>query len=266
MNALDALNKLNAKVKTSSKSEPKKERPQLPVPTAVMIPFQRLVAAKNIAEKAIARQKVEEGLVNEAMMDSFSNTLFANGNQPQNPRLEVERNGRPDMEGLFQVQGRFTFNIDEGEAEIKERAITSLEKAGLPKDQAYQLVTNELDTTPQTTLRPLNELAIGHYEGKTFVEASEKEKAVANKIIDIIVNHLTEEEQALVIRKKDNLEVKDGFLERVKGYCKSVLNVKAVFGVIKPIHFMSRMKFGVSDTPEMVNARLVEEFKQLIGV
>jgi len=271
MSALDALNQLNKATVKTVKGEPKsKERPVMPVPPAVLVPFGRLVVAKNIAEVAEARVEVEQGLVNDAMMDSFCNSLFVNGCQPQNPRLKLEKNGRPDMEGLFQVQGRFVFNYPEGDDDVQTRIISGLISAGVPAVMATRLVTNEVDTTPITIIRPLNELVVGHYEGKTFIEATEKEKKVGEKIIGMVmgqtVEPLTDAERSMALVKKDNVKVKDGFLERVRGYVDTVDQLKAVFSVIKPVHFMSRMKFAVSDTPERYNERLVEEFGHLIGV
>ena len=101
-------------------------------------------------------------------------------------------------------------------------------------------------------------------------EASENEKTVGQKLLNFVMGKstkpLTEEEKDLAIRMEENCKVKQGFLERIKNYAKSLADVKAILMVIKPVHFVSHIKFAISSTPEEKQVRLLEEAAKLFGV
>jgi len=40
--------------------------------------------------------------------------------------------------------------------------------------------------------------------------------------------------------------------------------LKAVFKIIIPSNFMTHAKFAISDTPEMKNERMIEEFESIV--
>ncbi len=129
---------------------------------------------------------------------------------------------------------------------------------------------NEIDAEPVLTLRPFNELINGHYVGKTFVKATKEETNAGEKLLALVMGKkakpLTEDEKNLVIRKEERFKVKAGFFERLASYCKSADQVLTVLQVITPTHFVSHMKFGVSDTPEHRHSRLIVEAANILGV
>ena len=219
--ATEMLQKLASK----PKKPVKQDRPVISVPANALEAFKRMSGADSILDVVQARKDVEHGLLKEIMLDSYAETMFVDGKQPANPRLEVEKDGRPDISGLFQVQARFKFNIQEGDDPIKDRLTQSLVAAGLTVKGASEIVEKEVDTTPQTMLRPFNELVVGHYVEKEFVAATEQEQSVATKLLAFVMGQeaepLTEEEKDLVILNKESVKVKGGFLSRLKGYCKT---------------------------------------------
>ncbi len=248
----------------------KTDRPTVDVPRDALISFKRLVGAHSILEVAKSRQDAEESIVNEIMLDSFINSLWLNGFVPTNPKLLVEKNDRPDMTGIFQVQQRYKVTIDKGDNTPKDRLIEALQASGLNEENAQRLVENEVDAEPIILLRPFNELVNGHYEQKEFVPATEKEQAVGQKLLNFVMGNesipLSDEEKDLVVRREDRFKVKDGFLQRLKTYCNSKAELSGVLHVIVPVHFVSHMKFGISDTPETRQTRLVDEAAKLLGV
>jgi hypothetical protein len=270
-------NLLNQLVKTKKPAAATKpDRPSVDVPDVVLKAFERLVGANAVLEVAEARKEVEAGLVNEEMLDLFAESLFKFGSTPANPKLQTEHNGRPDMTGIFQVQNRFKFNIPEdvnGDTDITNRLVFALESVGMGKVDALKLVEGEIDAAPVVTLRPFGELVNGHYEGegknKTFVEASDAEKAVGQKLLEFVTGTsaepLTEDERNIAVRIVENIKVKEGFLQRLKGYCATKDVLRGVLKVITPVHFVSHMKLGVSDTPEQRQARLKLIAADLIG-
>lgn len=260
-------------VKTKKPTAPKQDRPTVDVPSNVLQSFTRLVGAKCVAEIAEARQEVEAEIVKSEMLDAFGETLYKHGAVPANPKLETSIAGRPDMSGIFQVQNRFKFNLPEGNEDLTDRLISALQMAGQDKDVAKDMVEKEIDTTPVVTLRPFNELVNGHYEGegknRTFVDATDKEKTVGQKLLEFVTGTsaepLTEEERDIVLVHEENVKAKTGFLQRLKGYCANVDVLKGVLKVVTPTHFISHMKLGISDTPEERQQRLKGIAVELIG-
>jgi len=246
------------------------------IPAVAHRAFVRLVNANAILEVAEARKEAEETIVKETMLEAFAASLFRNGTMPPNPKLTADRNGKADMSGIFQVQQRYKINMPDdvdSNTDIPARLKFALVAAGLDDESADNLITNEIDAEPLVTLRPFGELVNGHYEGqgknRTFVEATEVEKAIGQKLLQYVSGiesePLTDEERALVVQVQENVKVKEGFLARLKVYCKTQEQVVAVLKVITPVHFVSHMKYGASDTPEQRQERLKEIADDLIG-
>jgi hypothetical protein len=259
MSALDKLKKLNAGLTTETKKKDTRERPELPVPPAVKLAFTRLIPAQRIAKVAEERIKIENALVSDEMMGVYAETLFSQGSRPTNPRISLDKDGRPDISGLFQVQERFKIQVEDGPAELRDRLISSFRKAGLSAEVAENLVEKEIAYTPTTTLKkPLNELA----------EGTDVEKSAADKIISLCIGEsaapLTPAEKEAALAQYDIATVRDGFLERVRAYVTSALQLRMVFKVVTPVHFVSHGKFAESDTPEEQVKRLAEEAAKLV--
>jgi hypothetical protein len=247
----------------------KNDRPSMPIPAEIHEPFVRLIGAKAVAEVVNARLESEEFLVNEKMLSAYADSLFKQGRQPANPKLEIKKGIRPDLQGIFQVQDRYVVKAPQGDTSIAERIVEALVAAGLSNETAQNLVQNEVDCKPETSIRPLSELVEGHYENKEWIEATPEEQEAGRKLLAFVLGQpgetLTEAEMELVIRHIEKCKVKAGFLERVKCYCQTVEQVKAILHVICPVHFVSHCKFAVSDTPEERQARLVLEANRILG-
>lgn len=259
MSALDNLNALNSLVEKKEKVEKKDERPEMAVPPAVLKAFQRLVPALKIIEVAEARKKIEGTLISEELMGVYAETLFNQGSRPTNPRLVVnDKNNRPDLSGLFQVQEKWKLQYEKGETSIASRIAAALVKAGFDQAAADKLVAAEINCQPLTVIRPLNELAVG-----TPIEKSAAEKVIALAMGQPALP-FTAEERAVALTKIEVTEVRDGFLERVKLYVKDANQLKMLFKVITPVNFVSHAKYGISDTEEGRVQRLALEGQQLI--
>lgn len=256
MSTLDKLNKLNAKLETKEKKK-EPERPEMPVPPSVLTSFMRLVPAQQIAKIAEERVALENSMVSEEMLAVYAGILWDCGSRPTNPRLKVSQTGKPNMNGLYQVQERFKLVYEKGEAPVRDRMVAALCKAGFSVDSASKIVEGEINYQPMTVLRPLNELAVG----------SAVEKSAAEKIINLVFGEaaepLTDEERAVSVQKIEVVSVKDGILERIKQYCNSVQQLVMLFKVIRPTNFVSHVKVeGL--TPEQEVDWLVESARELI--
>jgi hypothetical protein len=262
---MNLLTQLNKSIDSKPK-EVKSNRPVMPIPTDVVETFIRFAGAKSVFDVAEARKDAEANVLNESLFNAWTDDLFKQGNQPPNPDLKTAKDdGHTDISAKFQVQKRFKLNILPGDGNINERLALSLGFSGVSKAVAQKLITEEIDLTPQTVIRPFNELLYGHYENKVFVESSEKEKAIALKLLKFAMENLTEEERNIAIKKEESVKVKEGFFQRVTGYIKNIGQLRGIFKIIVPVYYTSHIKFGVSDTPDERINRLTEECRKMLG-
>lgn len=254
-----AASLLNKLVKDKTPPKAKAKTPDKPV-KVLGDELGAWVASAEIFDVIEARKGVEAGPINARLLAEFTEQLFSQGFQPVNPRVVTERDGEVDHQANWTVQAKFKLQAKTS-AELKSNLHEVL--------GSDDLFDNEIDCTPLTTLRPFNELVIGHYEGKDFVQATPQEEAVATKLLTFVQGQkavpLTDAERDLVLVHQDQMKVKPGFFDRVKGYCKTVDELRGVFGVITPVHFLSHAKFAVSDNPQERQDRLVEAVGTFLG-
>lgn len=254
-----AASLLNKLVKDKTPPKAKAKTPDRPI-KVLGDELGAWVASATIFEVIESRKDVEAGPINHRLMGEFSEQLFSQGFQPVNPRVVTMDGTDVDHQANFTVQAKFKL-----QAKTSDELKANLHEV-LGSDDLFD---TEIDCTPLTTLRPFNELVIGHYEGKDFVPATKEEEAVATKLLTFVQGSkavpLTDAERELVLVHQDQMKVKPGFFDRVKGYCKTLEELKGVFGVITPVHFLSHAKFAVADTPQERQDRLVEAVGLFLG-
>lgn len=233
----------------------KQDRPCVPVPAALLPSFERFAYAKEIFEKAEARMKAEEGVLKSTLIDSFADSLSRLRCKPTNPRLIVTKEGKNDIEGLFQVQSKFYPQADpECQGGAKDKLVSALVKAGLTADLAEKLVTNEVACEDKTTLRPFSEL----------IQGAPIEQDLAGRLMKLLLDNFTEDERKLMLQPLEKYEIKDGFFERLAMYVPTKEGILACIKVLRPVHFLSHLKVGVSDSPLGVLNRLYAYAKDLL--
>jgi hypothetical protein len=249
-NAKQMLAKLT-KNRTPSVKAAKPEKVEIELTGSVGEAFDNWIAASIAAEICQSRKTIDGSQVDEHLFNKFVEQLYQQKFQPENPKVSHGDNG-----ANWQVQARFKVQVKTSE-ELAE-------KLGEAIDNGEQLIAQEVDCTAETTLRPFNELAIGHYVGKDFVEATEKEQSVAKKLMQFI-QKLSDDEQDLILRHEDKMKVKPGFFDRVASYCTSIDDLKVVLSLIQPVHFLSHAKFAQEATPVERHELLIESVKNILG-
>ncbi len=204
--------------------------------------------------------------VKELVFPLYVDTMWSQKSQPANPAIKVSResDGKPDIESVYIVQEKYKVNADSADAATK-----LLIDLGVPPTDAVRLVENELDFSPFVGIR-LEEMVRGHKVADGWIEATEAEQALATKIMqwyngDGTVKPPTPEEQQLGLEVKPNCRVKSGFLERVAGYAQTKEQLSAIFKVIAPVAFAKGGKFGISDSLDEKNTRLLQEAAKILG-
>jgi hypothetical protein len=191
--------------------------------------------------------------------------MWVGKSQPTNPALKARNEaGQVDCEGIFIVQEKIKIQVPDP-SNPTESVIALLVKQGVSEAAARKLVESEIDFTPQIGLRSFNELATGHYEDRNFIEATDEEKSVAEKILQFVTNELTEEEQAIVLRNDPKTVVRNGFLGRAVTYVGSEDELRSVFRVLVPVNYPKGAKFAVSDTPVGKTNRLIGKASEVLG-
>jgi len=272
----DLFDSLGEDGATTVKETGKKgDRPDVPIPPAVVEAYKRFIGAAVLREIVGKRAELSEAEVDRAVFDLWVEALFKNGTQPANSSLKLDKEGAPgrkDLEALFQVQDKFTKNNihlpepNPGET-LQAATVRLLVEMGLPQDKAEAFVTKEVDMKPTKGLKSFNELKFGHYEGegrKQWVDATPAEQAVADKLMQFVAS-LPPEERKLVLVTQPKVDVKKGAIGRIPAYCSSLAHVRAIFKVFEPVHFVSKAKLGISDTPAERVERLSEIAKEIIG-
>lgn len=233
----------------------KQDRPCVPVPGNLLPAFERFVAAKQVTEIAEARMKAEEGVLKDSLIDSFAESLSKLRCKPGNPRLIMSKNGLPDIEGLFQVQAKFYPQADpECQGGAKEKLVSALKKAGLSGEVAEKVVAAEVACADKTTLRPFSDM----------IEGAPIEQQLAQRLMQLLMDNFTDDERQLMLAPVEKYEIKDGFFERLAMYCPSKAEIMACIKVLRPVHFLSHLKLGLSETPQGKLNRLCEYAKDLI--
>ena len=163
------------------KAPGQKNRPEMPIPAT---PSRKRSSVSSVPPFSVkcsgsVRELSEAGAGLLAIFGLWKESLYKNGTQPANPSLKEAKDGKPDMEAMWQVQDKFTKNnihLPEPKAgeTLQQAAIRLLVELGLPQDAATAFITNEVDMRPQKGLKTFNELKFGHYEGegkKQWVDA-----------------------------------------------------------------------------------------------
>ncbi len=288
--AKDLLSSLTAgKKPKAAKADSRSNRPELGLTPSLEQAFINFAAADALAEEVDARIGREKDFLNDGCFKLWSETLWKCKNRPANPALNVEKNGQDDIQGIYQVQERYSLNLpvvpqDKTLAEaVTDKLAELFVVKGMSQEDAVAkasaLVENELMLSPKPLI-DLDRLVNGHWEGegknKTFVEATAFQQGVAAKLITMIrarrpkelidVGTFTDEEADELLEYKAQLKVKTGFLSRVCGYVNSLEQLRMVFSIIKPVYFPQSKKFAASDTPDERNRRLLTTACDILGI
>lgn len=233
----------------------KQDRPSIPVPATLLPSFERFAYAKELEQIAEARMKAEEGILKDTLLDSFADSLSKMKCKPANPRLTVNKDGKPDSEGLFQVQAKFYPQADpECQGTAHDKLVSALVKAGMPADLAEKVVVNEVKCADKTTIRPFSEM----------IEGAPIEQQLAQRLMQLLLDHFTEDERKLMLAPELKYEIKDGFFERLAMYVPDKASIMACLRVLRPVHFLSHLKIALSDSPQSKLNKLMEHAKSLI--
>ena len=262
-------------VNVAKKQESKDSKPVRP--TIELTPEGQEIMRRWVVANVVAKEfsSHEKNVIEEAKshcLDEYIDSVWALKGHPKNPKFVLNKNGSPDMQGNFQVQSRFSFNIPQhGDDQTTEDAlIIKLVEAGWTEEDATALVKEELQLDDEVGIRNFNDLMTGHKEATTWVDASDQEQELGQRLMDYIVSDaFTDEERQVILSSKDKCKVRDGegFLHRIAHRAKTKQQLEAFLKhFVTPVHFPSHAKFAINDTSEARNRRMVNEAAGILGV
>lgn len=261
--AADMLSLVSGATPIKKKSDTK-ERPILNLTPEAEELYASFIPAKQIFDIFESHLNIIKADLKSSVFGLWVDQMFAQKSKPVNPTLALNKNGKPDMSGVFIIQAKFKVN-----ATTAGEAFAALVEVGLSEKDAEALVTEEIDFTPHSALRSFNELVKGHRVEDGWIDATEQEQAIAQKLMMFVMGNetepITEAERALVLVNQPNIQVKHGFLDRVANYCKTVEQLHGVFTVIEPVAYAKGGKFGISDTTPEIHTRLCNAAAEILG-
>lgn len=236
----------------------------------------RWVGAKALLEPVKTREENSKAEFSAYAVRKVVERIFSTKGKVSNPRVHLRQNGRPDHNFLFMFQNRFQIQLPAvlPDQDQREVYVQTFVDAGLHPQSASNLVDNELDFTPQISIRSPKELMVGHYgEKREFVPATSEEQALGQKLLNLLFwdgsgetpAAFTDEERANLIVNEDSVKVKAGFLDRVAGYCQTVDQLSAVFKIIKPTAYPTHWHFATSDSDETRLERKLDVCREIVG-
>ena len=254
-NAADMLSMLSGSTPVKKKSDAK-ARPTMELPAEVQELYAKFVPRKQLFDVFKSDLDITKDELKGEVFKLWVDKMFAQKAKPVNPNLAQNKDGKPDLSGVYIIQGKFKVHV-----ESAVEAIETLVAVGMSEENAEKLIDAEIDFAPMSMLRSFNELVKGHKVEGGWADATAAEEAVAQKLMMVVMGQeiepITDEERALVLVNKPNIQVKNGFLDRVVNYCESAEQLLGVFSVIEPVHYPRGGKFGISDTNEEKRDRLV---------
>lgn len=260
-NINDLMASVGNLAKTVAKVKKTDDRPQLDIDENTMRDFVNFSTIHAIFSDLKDHDESLKSQVAEKLFTLWKDLIWNIKSIPGNPRIESKKNDLSDITAIFQCfvkRDSLKYDpINDGSSDKTpfEKTVDMFVSLGLDLKMAKSLVENELNFVTETYI-PFEELASGVYERDVFKESTKEQKEAARKILSFLmadgetaqIETLTDEERSMVIRRKTNIFVKDGFFERVFTYCNSREDLDVILSIVKPVFFLSHIKFAISDS------------------
>jgi len=208
----------------------------------------------------------------DAVMPVFLDKWFEGQSLPQNPALQINNDkGKADHTCMFTLTEKFYPQIDlDSDDDPATVALETLCDSGMKRENAERFIEAEMDFAPVQGMESFNHLSKGKKRGKEWIEATEAEKAVATKMLKFVLGHevepLTEEERELAVFVEPNVAIKGGVFQRLHTYANTKEDLGAMLDLINPVYYLKAAKFGVSDSPQDRNKRLIGVVADMVGL
>ena len=234
------------------------------------------VDVKSIDQDIEDRLESAKKSVVDLILPIFADRIFLTKSKPSNPVVCLSNAGKTQHRFQIWLTANFTlhFSKQASEKHTEMAYVEEFQQFGLSLAAAAQIVSEEIRIETVRNLRDLSELRSGSF-GKTgeWLDSSEIEKRAYNKI-DAWLNWsgqgdppeaLSDHERDVATVKKNVVLVRPGFLDRCHQYASSPADILAIWNLIRPVVFPTRLEFGLSDTDDEVRLRKLHVSSQIFG-
>jgi len=241
----------------------------LDVEATFVTTLERWAKAKALHQSVDSVLDAAKAEVVDAVMPIFAEKLYKDRQKPSNPTIELIVGS--DVKHRYQIwmTNVFTTHFSKRTMDdhVTDGFVEELMRSGLPLTQARDLVDNELRLIRVRGIRQLNELMSGSF-GKQgdWLDSSEVEKRAAEKFeawlrwdgSSLAPEPLTDVEKQAALIFKNAVEVRPGFLDRIHKYVRSPQEILAIFNLITPSIFPTRLEFGLGEDENAKAMRKLE--------
>jgi len=287
----DLLKKVASKATSKKSSDAKKKDEVVWTPDdALMDDVKDLISSAAVAEVIDPIVKQKKAVVGNKLFDRWTQAMWDEKKLQSNPRIVVQKDSTVvrDMSFLFMVKFRTNalasfipkpdeIPEDETAESIVINALTS-DLVGLSQETAEKLVAEEGDEGEGDAEFIIeSQLNLSKSFDKLYYSSNETESGFAKKLLgylnaepakgrkNVSVPPVTDEERA-ILRTDSLLKIKDGFMERVCGYCETVEQLRNLLRFVKITIVCQNFEFAIGEEPEKRSARMEQSVKKFLTV
>jgi hypothetical protein len=236
-NLFEQLAQTAAPVETKGKGK-KKDKPQIDLNEAEQKAFESFCASDVIFKMAEGKQKASKSLVLPVLRRKLLEKWLAHGSKTDNPVVITEK-----ARANFVVRDILKIDLPEKEDGTPGTVKDRLLDAGFDEDEASTICDREFKERVEMNFRPLNDLRTG----------DPGEQKAVNKLLKLVLENFSTDEQRLLLRRETKVEVTDGFLDRAPHHAgDSIEKLDALLTVIAPQWVLSHMTYSGKDLTQAV--------------
>lgn len=233
----------NAENVPQKKSSKTKERPQVELDETQQLAFEAFCSSDVICKIAEGKQKASKALILPILRQKVLKQWLEQGRKTENPVVQTT-NARAN----FVVRNILKIDIPENEDGTPGSINKRLVEAGFNEEEAEKIAEQEFSERVELNFRSLNELRDGEVA----------EQRVIKKLMSLVLDNFTIEEQRLLLRKETKVEVNENFIENAIEHANgSFEKLDALLSVASPQWVLSQMTYSGGD--------LKQEFEELTG-
>ena len=227
----NALSQAAAPVDKKGTSK-KKDKPKLDLTPDEQKAFESFCAADVVYKMAEGKQGAAKSMILPVLRRKLLEKWLEEGHKTDNPTIQTN-NARANFVVREILKIEIPEKADGEPGSVKDRLL----EAGFSEDEAQAIYEREFTEKTELGFKSLSKLRQG----------DPAEQKVVNKLIKLVVENFSPDEQRLLLTRETKVEVNDGFLDRAVQHCPTVERLDALLNVVAPQWVLSHMTYQGKD-------------------